>query len=111
MPLPLRPRRTSVSPSGTSKVMRETIKRLRISFMWKETSLNSICFFEESAVFVFISIDSNKTESDYFNAPSLPTPNFWRILRVEVASKRRGETPWELSLQLSASGMTFTADY
>jgi hypothetical protein len=27
---------------------------------------------------------------------ALPDAEFWRILRVEVASKRRGKTPWEL---------------
>src|SRR5713101_5659500 len=33
-------------------------------------------FIGESAGFVFISIDSDKSRSDHLNAPSLPTPNF-----------------------------------
>src|SRR5713101_2391303 len=96
LPLPLRPRRTRVSPSGISKETPETIKRLRISFMRKETSRNSIVLFEESAGFVFISIDSRKSESDHFYLPSLPTPNFgasfaWK-LHPREGVKRHGSS-------------------
>lgn len=91
--------------------MPERIKRLRISFMWKETSRNSMVFFKECAGFVFISIDSDKPQVEHLNAPSLPTPNFSASFARKLHPREGDKTPWELSPQLSAFGMTFTADY
>src|ERR1700740_1837670 len=91
--------------------MPETIKRLEVSFMWNDTSRNSIALGRGGMIFAFISIDSRKSRSDHLNAHSTPDAEFWRILRAEAASKGRGRTVWELSPQLSASGMTFIADW
>src|SRR6266478_5945455 len=95
--------------------MPETITRAGISFMWNDTSRNSMVFIEESDGFVFISIDSNEFRREHLNVPSLPTPHFWRILRVEVASKGRrrtqcGQLQQELPLRSSPSlGCNFHA--
>src|ERR1700747_331360 len=57
--------------------------------MWYSTSRTSIILFSFIYGFVFISIDTIKSPLHHLT-PGLPTPNFWRILRLVTASNERG---------------------
>jgi hypothetical protein len=87
LPLPLRPRRTSVSPREMVRETLETMARPGISLMWKLTPRNSMAASEGPASFAFISIDSLTPEGEYRTPPSRLGAGFRRILLAEAASK------------------------
>lgn len=69
-----------------------------ISFMWNDTSQNSITFPEKFSIFAFISVDSPKSRREHTNVIRLPTPIFGASFSGAMHQKK-GKTPWEHSPQ------------
>ena len=90
LPLPLRPRRTSVSPGRTEKEISETRGREEAPLAEgarQVTPRNSIRGSLRFIGFAFISIDRSASERDDSTPLQSPGVEIWRNSLLEAASK------------------------